>query len=194
MPRPVRKLRVSDREILARRDELVRDGFIDVVELTGKPAQRLPGRTLGPPPGARRYPIHARRGRPRPGTMAIADALGLLTGYSRSIIQRVIKHAPRAGPVAQFATHCRSCGRPIEPGEPAPQPPPIVGPADGRRDLDAVGLVSPEPPTRRVHVDPGEACLSALVDALDGVLGMGLLDGENKALATRLQHGLNRTA
>jgi len=196
MARPQKKIRTSDHEITRIRDQLLKTGSVLVVIRNGKKvAAKLSGVTYGPghepPADAVKVPIYTpvskggkpARGRPPAGTIAMAAAIALITRYSRTIVERSLRRAPRAGTRRDPTAPCPTCGRSAETAHQPPPMPAYIGTVG--RDLDAVGLIS-APKPNKAPIDPSKAIVDALAEALEAATAMSALPPSAASLADQL--------
>jgi hypothetical protein len=203
MSRPRRKPRTTDRVILALRDRILAEGGIDAqpTDAGRWRSARPPGMTIGPsftlPVNAVRLRIHAGRGRPPAGFVGLIQAIAIVSGYSTSIIARVLSGRPRAS-TRRDPTTCLACGA----SSASSWPPdvamhkPIEGFAGRTTDdaLAAVGLavapgstVTPPPPP-----SPSDAVIATLTESLDAAIAMGSLPASAVAHAEQLLSAITR--
>jgi hypothetical protein len=175
----------SDRIIIALRERLLAQGFIDITkDASGRRrAVWQHGRQYGPlyqpsvPPV--RLTIHAGRGRPPAGSIGLVAAVALASGSARFAVHRALAGAPRAGTRRHPQLGCPLCGHaenavPTRSAGPLPEP-----------DFSAIGLRS-VPNTPQRIVDPKAAILGALEEALNAALGAGVLELDAQSTAQTL--------
>jgi len=177
----------SDRVIVALRDRLLTQGFIDV---TADASGRLRavwqhGRQYGPmyqPSTAPvRLKIHPGRGRPPAGCIGLVAAVALASGCARFAVHRALAATPRAGSRRPATAGCPMCGH-------------VAGLASSpiaiEPDFSAIGLTSVRNTPLRT-ADPKRVILGALEEALMAALGSGVLSGDARdtaqTLLTRLE-------
>jgi hypothetical protein len=172
----MKRVRASDRVILAMREQLLRSGWIECVQIHGR--LRVATARYGPAHARIRVRIRPGNGRPRPGEIGLIAALADRTGYSRFVIQRAVAGAPRAG---------------------TRRPPPVDPPAEprsvaaydslGARGLDAIGIIDVterESIRRPACADAGrEAIRQSLAESLSAALSAELVPDSDRTTAER---------
>ncbi|HAT11340.1 MAG TPA: hypothetical protein DCS97_12285 [Planctomycetes bacterium] len=178
----MKRVRASDRVILAMREQLLRSGWVECVQIHGR--LRVATARYGPAHARVRVRIRPGNGRPRPGEIGLIAALADRTGYSRFVIQRAVAGSPRAGTRRL----------------PSVDPPAELRPADtyagpGVRGLDAIGVIDVterNAPPRPTVADAGrEAIRQSLAESLAAALSTDVVPDNDRTAAERLLQTLS---